>query len=131
MSSLEDPQVSEDLENIAPTLVSDAKGILAADESVKTSTRRFDAVGIQSTEESRRAYREILFTTTGASEFISGAILYDETIRQTSSDGTPFAQVLSSQNIVPGIQSGYRGDPARRLARRERSLRGSTGCGIG
>jgi fructose-bisphosphate aldolase, class I len=104
MSSLEDPQVSEDLENIAPTLVSDAKGILAADESVKTSTRRFDAVGIQSTEESRRAYREILFTTTGASEFISGAILYDETIRQTSSDGTPFAQVLSSQNILPGIK---------------------------
>jgi fructose-bisphosphate aldolase class I len=67
-------------------------------------TRRFDAVGIQSTEESRRAYREILFTTTGASEFISGAILYDETIRQTSSDGTPFAQVLSSQDIVPGIK---------------------------
>jgi fructose-bisphosphate aldolase class I len=101
---LEDPQVSEDLENIATRLVTDGKGILAADESVKTLTRRFDAVGIQSTEESRRAYREILFTTTGASEFISGAILYDETIRQTSSDGTPFAQVLSSQDIVPGIK---------------------------
>jgi len=96
--------VSEDLENIATRLVTDGKGILAADESVKTLTRRFDAVGIQSTEESRRAYREILFTTTGASEFISGAILYDETIRQTSSDGTPFAQVLSSQDIVPGVK---------------------------
>ena len=96
--------MSEDLENIATRLVTDGKGILAADESVKTLTRRFDAVGIQSTEESRRAYREILFTTTGASEFISGAILYDETIRQTSSDGTPFAQVLSSQDIVPGVK---------------------------
>ena len=96
--------MSEDLENIATRLVTDGKGILAADESVKTLTRRFDAVGIQSTEESRRAYREILFTTTGASEFISGAILYEETIRQTSSDGTPFAQVLSSQDIVPGVK---------------------------
>ena len=86
--------MSEDLESVAATLVADGKGILAADESVATLTRRFDALGIQSTEQSRRAYREMLFTTPGAAEFISGAILYDETIRQKSSGGTPLAEVL-------------------------------------
>ncbi len=94
--------MSEDLESIAGRLVADGKGILAADESVATLTRRFDTLGIPSTEQSRRAYREMLFTTRGAAEFISGAILYDETIRQKSSDGTPLAQVLSRQGIVPG-----------------------------
>jgi fructose-bisphosphate aldolase, class I len=96
--------MSEDLQSIAATLVADGKGILAADESVATLTRRFDKLGIPSTEQSRRAYREMLFTTRGAAEFISGAILYDETIRQTSSDGTPLAQVLSSHGIVPGVK---------------------------
>jgi fructose-bisphosphate aldolase, class I len=86
--------MSEDLASIAATLVADGKGILAADESVATLTRRFDALGIKSTEQSRRAYREMLFTAGGAAEFISGAILYDETIRQKSSDGTPLAEVL-------------------------------------
>jgi fructose-bisphosphate aldolase class I len=74
--------MSQDLESIAAKLVADGKGILAADESVATLTRRFDKLGIQSTEQSRRAYREMLFTTSGAAEFISGAILHDETIRQ-------------------------------------------------
>jgi fructose-bisphosphate aldolase class I len=67
-------------------------------------TKRFDTLGIPSTEESRRTYREMLFTSPGAAEFISGAILYDETIRQKSSGGTPLAQVLASQGIVPGIK---------------------------
>ena len=92
-------------------LVADGKGILAADESVATATRRFDTVGIRSTEQSRRAYREMLFTTPGAAEFISGVILYDETIRQKSSDGTPLAEVLSSQGIVPGIKVDTGAEP--------------------
>ena len=103
--------MSQDLESIAATLVADGKGILAADESVATLTRRFDAVGIQSTEQSRRAYREMLFTTTGAAEFISGAILYDETIRQKSSGGTPLAEVLASHGIVPGIKVDTGAEP--------------------
>jgi fructose-bisphosphate aldolase class I len=92
------------LEQIAGDLVADGKGILAADESVATLTRRFDALGIQSTEQSRRRYREMLFTTPGAAECISGVILYDETIRQKSSTGTPLTQVLDRQGIVPGIK---------------------------
>ena len=103
--------MSEDLESVAATLVTDGKGILAADESVATATRRFDTVGIRSTEQSRRAYREMLFTTPGAAEFISGVILYDETIRQKSSDGTPLAEVLSSQGIVPGIKVDTGAEP--------------------
>ena len=103
--------MSEDLESAAATLVADGKGILAADESVATATRRFDPFGIPSTEQSRRAYREMLFTTPGAAEFISGAILYDETIRQKSSVGTPLAQVLSSQGIVPGIKVDTGAEP--------------------
>ena len=99
------------LESVAATLVADGKGILAADESVATATRRFDTVGIRSTEQSRRAYREMLFTTPGAAEFISGVILYDETIRQKSSDGTPLAEVLSSQGIVPGIKVDTGAEP--------------------
>ena len=103
--------MSEDLESVAATLVADGRGILAADESVATLTRRFDAVGIQSTEQSRRAYREMLFTTTGAAEFISGAILYDETIRQKSSGGMPLAEVLQSHGIVPGIKVDTGAEP--------------------
>jgi fructose-bisphosphate aldolase class I len=100
-----------DLESVAATLVADGKGILAADESVATLTRRFDPLGIKSTERSRRAYREMLFTTPGAAEFISGAILYDETIRQKSTGGTPLAEVLSSQGIVPGIKVDTGAEP--------------------
>ena len=96
--------MSEDLEEVAATLVATEKGILAADESVATLTRRFDTLGIQSTEQSRRSYREMLFTTTGVAEFISGVILYDETIRQKSSRGTPLAEVLLSEGVIPGIK---------------------------
>ncbi len=92
------------LESVARSLVPPGKGILAADESAPTIEKRFKAVGVASTEENRRAYREILFTTPGVSEFISGVILYDETIRQKAADGTPFPDVLSRRGIVPGIK---------------------------
>jgi fructose-bisphosphate aldolase, class I len=91
------------LESVAAALVADGKGILAADETVPTLTKRFDTLGVESTEESRRTYRETLFTA-GAAEFISGVIMQDETIRQKSSDGTPLVRVLSNQGILPGIK---------------------------
>lgn len=103
--------MTKDLQDIAAMLVADGKGILAADESVRTLTRRFNTLGIESTEQSRRAYREMLFTTPGAAEFISGAILYDETIRQKSSKGTPLAEILSSQGILPGIKVDIGANP--------------------
>src|SRR6476646_378732 len=78
------------LDEIARALVAPGKGILAADESGGTIKKRFDAIGVDSTEENRRAYRDLLFTAEGAEEWISGVILYDETIRQSSADGTPF-----------------------------------------
>jgi fructose-bisphosphate aldolase class I len=95
---------SHDLESVALTLVAEGKGILAADETVPTLTRRFDTLGIPSTEQSRRAYREMLFTSPGAAAFISGVIMYDETIRQKSSDGAPLATALAVQGILPGIK---------------------------
>jgi fructose-bisphosphate aldolase class I len=95
---------SHDLEGIALALVADGKGILAADETVPTLTRRFDALGIESTEQSRRAYRQMLFAAPGTAEFISGAIMYDETIRQRSSAGTPLADILKNEGILPGIK---------------------------
>src|SRR5215210_7971032 len=93
-----------DLHETARALVAEGKGILAADESSGTIKKRFDSIGVESTEENRRAYRDLLFTTPGAEEFISGVILYDETIRQSSADGTPFAQLLADKGIVPGIK---------------------------
>src|SRR6184192_4309790 len=92
------------LEATAEALVAEGKGILAADESDGTIKKRFDSIGIESTEESRRAYRDMLFTTEGAEEYISGVILFDETIRQTSADGTPFPKLLESRGIIPGIK---------------------------
>jgi fructose-bisphosphate aldolase class I len=93
-----------DLEACARTLVARDKGILAADESFPTIEKRFKSVGIASTEENRRAYRETLFTTPGLGDFISGVILFDETIRQKSRDGTPLVAVLNQQGILPGIK---------------------------
>jgi fructose-bisphosphate aldolase class I len=92
------------LHETAKALVAEGKGILAADESDGTIKKRFDSIGVESTEESRRAYRELLFTTEGAEEYISGVILFDETIRQSTSDGTPFPELLESKGIVPGIK---------------------------
>ncbi|MCI0362724.1 MAG: fructose-bisphosphate aldolase class I, partial [Phycisphaerales bacterium] len=93
-----------DLESVAQALVADGKGILAADESTSTIEKRFKAINVPNTEDNRRAYRELLFTTPGISEFISGVILYDETIRQKASDGRPFVEVLRKQGIIPGIK---------------------------
>jgi fructose-bisphosphate aldolase class I len=84
--------ITDDLESVAATLVADGKGILAADETVPTLTKRFDTLGIQSTEQSRRTNGEMLFTAPGAAEFISGVIMQDETIREKGSDGTPLVQ---------------------------------------
>jgi fructose-bisphosphate aldolase class I len=92
------------LEGTAIALVADGKGILAADETSPTLTKRFVALGIESTAQSRRAYREMLFTPPGAAEFISGVIMYDETIRQKSDSGVPLPEVLSSRGIIPGIK---------------------------
>src|SRR5215211_1345176 len=92
------------LEETARELVAPGKGILAADESFGTIGKRFEAVGIDSSEESRRAYREMLFTTEGIGEFLSGVILFDETIRQETSEGTPMPQVLQSAGVIPGIK---------------------------
>jgi len=93
-----------DLEATARALVAPGKGILAADESDGTIKKRFDSIGIESTEDTRRAYREMLFTTPGAADHISGVILYDETIRQSASDGTPFPKLLADQGVIPGIK---------------------------
>lgn len=96
--------MSPALESVARALVAEAKGILAADETVPTLTKRFDTLGIRSTEQSRRTYREMLFTCPGAAEFVSGAIMYDETIRQKSANGKPLAEALADQGILPGIK---------------------------
>jgi fructose-bisphosphate aldolase class I len=92
------------LTTTAQALVASGKGILAADESFGTIEKRFKKLGIPSTEENRRAYREMLFTTKGVERFISGVILFDETIRHSTSDGTPFVSVLGKAGIMPGIK---------------------------
>jgi fructose-bisphosphate aldolase, class I len=93
-----------ELARIAGAMVAKNKGILAADESSGTISRRFNSIKVDSTEEHRRTYREMLFTTPGAAEYISGVILYDETIRQKTKDGTPFPAYLAKQGIIPGIK---------------------------
>jgi fructose-bisphosphate aldolase, class I len=94
----------QDLAETARALVAEGKGILAADESDGTIKKRFDSIGVESTEDTRRAYRELLFATDGAEEYISGVILFDETIRQSAEDGTPFPKLLESKGIIPGIK---------------------------
>jgi fructose-bisphosphate aldolase class I len=93
-----------DLNAVAQALVAEGKGILAADESTPTIKKRFDSIATASTEANRRAYRELLFTTPGVGDFISGVILFDETLRQKAADGTPFAKVLESLGVIPGIK---------------------------
>jgi fructose-bisphosphate aldolase class I len=92
------------LEETARALVAPGKGILAADESDSTIKKRFDSIEVESTEDNRRAYRDLLFTTEGAEKCISGVILFDETIRQSGHDGTPFPELLESKGIIPGIK---------------------------
>src|SRR5471030_2527474 len=93
-----------ELHDTAQALVAPGKGILAADESGGTIKTRFDAIGVESTEENRRAYRELLLNAEGAEEWISGVILFDETIRQSAADGTPFPKLLERKGIIPGIK---------------------------
>ena len=100
----EDVRTVHEMYDTARSLVAEGKGILAADESDGTIKKRFDAVGVSSTEENRRTYREALFTTPGVEEYISGVILFDETIRQRSHDGVPLPQLLASRGIIPGIK---------------------------
>ncbi|HLE67899.1 MAG TPA: class I fructose-bisphosphate aldolase [Burkholderiales bacterium] len=92
------------LSKTAAAMVAKGKGILAADESSGTCETRFKSVGVECTEDSRRAYRGMLFTTTGIEQFVSGVILFDETIRQKTTDGVPFAQYLAKKGIIPGIK---------------------------
>jgi fructose-bisphosphate aldolase class I len=92
------------LEETAAAIVAEGKGILAADESEGTIKKRFDSISVESTEENRRAYRDLLFTTEGVEDYISGVILFDETIRQSSADGTPFPKLLESKGVIPGIK---------------------------
>jgi len=100
-----------DLETTARALVAGGKGILAADETVSTVSKRLEAHRIESTADSRRAYREMFFTTPGIAEFLSGVILQDETIRQRSSKGTRLADVLAQQGILPGIKVDHGAKP--------------------
>ena len=94
----------DQLEDIAQAMVAPGKGIIAIDESTNTIKKRFEAVGIECTEETRRAYREMLLTTPNLGEHISGAILFDETLRQSTKAGVPFAKVMSDAGILPGIK---------------------------
>src|SRR5471032_3321854 len=94
----------------ARALVAPGKGILAADESTGTIKKRFDSIGCDSTEDRRRAYCEMLFTTPGVSDYVSGVILFDETIRQNASDGRPLAKILESQGNIPGIEVDGKSD---------------------
>ena len=93
-----------ELNAVAKAMVADGKGILAADESSPTIKKRFDSIDTESTEENRRRYREMLFTTPGVAEHIGGVILYDETLRQATSDGMPFPQYLNELGMIAGIK---------------------------
>jgi fructose-bisphosphate aldolase class I len=95
---------AQELHETARAIVADHKGILAADESTGTIKKRFDSIGVESTEESRRFYRQLLFTAPGMEDYIGGVILYDETLRQSTDDGTPFSEVLGSKGAIPGIK---------------------------
>jgi fructose-bisphosphate aldolase, class I len=109
---------SQELHETARAIVADHKGILAADESTGTMKKRLDSVGVESTEDNRRFYRGLLFSASGIEDSIGGVILYDETIRQSADDGTPFPDLLASKGVIPGIKvdtgahdlAGFRGE---------------------
>ncbi|HCW90048.1 MAG TPA: fructose-bisphosphate aldolase class I, partial [Marinobacter sp.] len=96
--------LQEELVNTINDLVQPGKGLLAADESHPTIAKRFRAVGVESTEEKRREYRSIIFSTPGLGDYISGVILFEETLGQTALDGTPIPELLESAGMVPGIK---------------------------
>ncbi|MCS7006981.1 MAG: class I fructose-bisphosphate aldolase [Thermoleophilia bacterium] len=95
---------STELHETARAIVADHKGILAADESTGTMTKRLASIGVESTPENRRSFRGLLFSAPGMEEYIGGVILYDETIRQAADDGTPFPELLASKGVIPGIK---------------------------
>jgi len=99
-----DQKQNDELNAIAKQMVAPGKGILAADESMGSIEKKFAKINLPSTEESRQAYRDMFFTTPGIEEFISGVILFDETIRQKAVDGTPFVQLLERKAVLPGIK---------------------------
>ena len=94
----------ETLAETALAMVAPGKGIIAIDESNATIKKRFDGVGVECTEENRRAYREMLLTTPNLNQHVSGAILFDETIRQSTKDGVPFTKIMMDNGIIPGIK---------------------------
>ena len=97
--------MSERLEDIAAAMVAGGKGLLAADESSGTIKKRFDVIGVESTADSRRDYREMMFRAKDAmTKYISGVILYDETIRQKAADGTPLVDIIRAAGAIPGIK---------------------------
>src|SRR5579872_442133 len=93
-----------DLNKVAVAMVTPGKGILAADESSGTIKKRFDAIKVENVEPNRRDYREMLFRTPAMKDYISGVILFDETIRQNAKDGTPLVKLIESSGAVPGIK---------------------------
>lgn len=103
--------IERSLQSIARALVAPGKGILAADESAGTIKKRFDKIKIESTEENRRFYRELLFTASGIGDYISGVIMFDETICQKTVEGVPFSQTLAAQGIIPGIKVDKKTQP--------------------
>jgi fructose-bisphosphate aldolase class I len=121
---------TSDLVATARYLVAPGKGILAADESTGTIKRRFDSIHLESTFENRRAYRDLLLSTPGVEAFISGVILYDETIRQSDAQGLPFPQLLAGKGVVPGIKVDL-GAKALALFPVSRSPKGWTACASG
>lgn len=94
----------DELKSVANAIVAKQKGVLAADESSPTIKKRFDSIKVESTEENRRRYREILFTTDGIERYIGGVILFDETLRQSTRDGIPFPRLLAERGVIPGIK---------------------------
>lgn len=106
-----DQEIGDKLKSTAKALVSSGKGILAADESSPTIEKRFESIGVPSSKATRQAYREMLFMTKGIGEFISGVIMFDETIRQQARDGTPFPDILRTQGVIPGIKVDEGKDP--------------------
>jgi fructose-bisphosphate aldolase, class I len=125
---------AQDLVGIAWALVTGDKGLLAMDESTPTCNGPFARLGIPQTAEARRAYRELIVTTPGLSECVSGVVLYDETIRQRKKDGTPFVKAIANAGIITGIKvdtgakdmAGHRGEKinrgSRRIARAPRGI---------
>ena len=96
--------MSQDLKSTAQAMVAKGKGILAADESTGTIGRRLDSIGLENSETNQLAWRQLLFSTKGYGEYISGVILYDETLRQTAGDGVPFVEKLRNEGVIPGIK---------------------------